>query len=139
MVFDIETNGLRDEATIIHSLCMLDSETGREYSCTDSVRPDRDNAHSGTPERMTLDAGIRLLFDQPTLCGHNAINFDIPVVERLSGRSYEGNVRDTLVLSRMLFGNLQELDEAKARSSKPYKVDPVVKTKNHWIFNSCEI
>lgn len=120
MVFDIETDGLRDEATKIHCLCMLDPETGREYSCTDSIQPDRENGDYEAPERMTLDVGIRLLFEQPEICGHNVINFDIPVIERLSGRSYEGKVRDTLVLSRMLFGNLQELDEAKARSSKPY-------------------
>ena len=49
MVFDVETDGLRDEATKIHCLCMLDPETGREYSCTDSIQPDRENGDYEAP------------------------------------------------------------------------------------------
>jgi DNA polymerase I-like protein with 3'-5' exonuclease and polymerase domains len=36
-----------------------------------------------------------------TLVGHNIINFDVPVLRRLTGMDWSFNLRDTLVLSRL--------------------------------------
>ena len=36
------------------------------------------------------------------LCGHNIIEFDIPVLEKLNMFKFEGRIVDTLVMSRTL-------------------------------------
>ena len=65
-VFDIETDGLLEEATKIHVLSWMD-ENG-VVQCTHD------------PFMMAL-----LLTQAETLVGHNIIRFDIPVVEKLLG------------------------------------------------------
>jgi len=39
--------------------------------------------------------------DVDTLVGHNIINFDVPILRRLTGMDWDFNLRDTLVLSRL--------------------------------------
>lgn len=83
MIFDIETNGLLDEATKIYcmSYCKGDKiETTTDYS---------DMLH--------------LLTTSDLVIGHNICRFDIPVLEKLLGFTYRGIKIDTLSLSWYLF------------------------------------
>jgi len=79
-VFDIETDGLLEEATKIHVLSWMD-ENGVVQ-------------HTHDPFMMAV------FFTQAkTLVGHNIIRFDIPVVEKLLGIKVKAKLVDTLALS----------------------------------------
>jgi DNA polymerase I-like protein with 3'-5' exonuclease and polymerase domains len=85
--FDIETDGL--EATKVHCICaMLDNDEPTVY-----------NFIGG--EANGLFRKWLASEDVDTLVGHNIINFDVPVLRRLTGMDWSFNLRDTLVLSRL--------------------------------------
>ena len=97
IIFDIETDGLLEEVTKIHCLVMQDTRTGVVWKFFG------DN----------LKEGIQILKESPQIGGHNVISFDIPVLEKLYGFHYEGEVFDTLVASRLIWSNLKEKDLIK--------------------------
>ena len=85
--FDIETDGLN--ATKVHCICaMLDNGESTVY-----------NFIGG--EANGLFRKWLASEDVDTLVGHNIINFDIPVLRRITGMDWSFNLRDTLVLSRL--------------------------------------
>ena len=85
--FDIETDGL--DATKIHCICaMLDTEEETVYNFLGE-------------QNVTQFEDWLLSEDVRTIIGHNIIGFDIPVMRMVGGFSYDTNVRDTLVLSRL--------------------------------------
>ena len=85
--FDIETDGL--DATKVHCICaMLDNDEPTVY-----------NFIGGEANGLFRDWLASENVD--TLVGHNIINFDVPVLRRLSGLDWSFNLRDTLVLSRL--------------------------------------
>jgi uncharacterized protein YprB with RNaseH-like and TPR domain len=75
ILFDIETNGLLDELDMLHSLVMLDIDTGDIVSCADQ--------EGYTP----IEVGIRTLMEADLLVGHNIQAFDIPAIEKVYGVS----------------------------------------------------
>ena len=79
-VFDIETDGLLEEATKIHVLSWMDENGVVQYTHDQFM--------------MAL-----LLTQAETLVGHNIIRFDIPVVEKLLGIKVKAKLVDTLALS----------------------------------------
>ena len=72
ILFDIETNGLLDELDKVHSLVMLDIDTGEMVSCADQ-------------EGYTHQVGLKMLQDADLLIGHNIQAFDIPVTKKYTG------------------------------------------------------
>jgi len=85
--FDIETDGLN--ATKVHCICaMLDNGESTVY-----------NFIGG--EANGLFRKWLASEDVDTLVGHNIINFDVPVLRRITGMDWDFNLRDTLVLSRL--------------------------------------
>ena len=80
IVFDIETDGLLEEATKIHVLSWMDKNGEVQYTHDQFM--------------MAL-----LLTQAETLIGHNIIRFDIPVVEKLLGIKVKAKLVDTLALS----------------------------------------
>ena len=80
VVFDIETDGLLEEATKIHVLSWMD-KNGVVH-------------HTHDQFQMAV-----LLTQAETLVGHNIIRFDIPVVEKLLGIKVKAKLVDTLALS----------------------------------------
>ena len=88
MVFDLETDGLLDECTQI-------------WCCGTGLTTKRAIA------RCSTDATLYLSFldDATTLIGHNIINFDLPVLEKIYGWKHAVHVKiiDTWVLSKMLY------------------------------------
>lgn len=80
-IWDIETNGLKP--SVIWCLCAI--KDGKMY----------------TLEMPTKEMVEELFADVTVHIGHNLINYDIPVVERLLNMSVKGKVVDTLVLSRL--------------------------------------
>ena len=96
VIFDIETDGLLDDARRVWCISCLDTKTEKIYSFT--------------PEN--IKEGLTFLQDCEELIGHNIIEFDLPILKRLYGfvPNVTTVVTDTLVQSRTLFPNLQELD-----------------------------
>jgi len=85
--FDIETDGLN--ATRVHCICaMLDNDEPTVYNFIGG------NIYGNFRDWLASE-------DVDTLVGHNIINFDVPILRRLSGFRWDFNLRDTLVLSRL--------------------------------------
>lgn len=84
LVFDLEANGLYDTATKIWCLCAEDIDTGEKYEWT------VDNTKKFPTE---------LLSSAKELIGHNILNYDIPLLKKLTGWCPDENTKifDTLV------------------------------------------
>jgi len=100
LIFDLETDGLLDTITKIHSLCIIDSDTGNYYRYTN----------------YEMKEGLKHLSKADTICGHNIIMFDLPALKKLYGFKFTGKVLDTIVMSRVIFSNLNNLDWAKSKT-----------------------
>ena len=99
-IFDIETDGLLDQLTRIHSLCILIKETGQVISCTDDH-----------PDYMSVEYGLGVLAKADVIVGHNIIKFDIPAIRKVYPEwTYGGRVFDTLVASQLIWSDMKERD-----------------------------
>ena len=109
LFFDIEANGLYYNVTKAH--CMVIKENG----IVTRYRPSE--VHEGV---LRL---LRAISEGSYICGHNIINYDIPTLEKLYPdfrvpRKLRKFVIDTLVLSRLLYGNIKETDMALLKTDK---------------------
>jgi hypothetical protein len=58
-----------------------------------------------------VEKGVRLLQDAYMIAGHNIISFDIPALQKIyPWFKPKGIVRDTLVMSRLIYTNLKDVD-----------------------------
>ena len=97
LVFDIETDGLYDQATKIH--CIVIHDVNRQL--TSSYGPDR------------IGDAIKHLHSADVLIGHNILFYDIPVIEKLTQAVFTARIIDTLICTRLIWPKelLYELDE----------------------------
>ena len=103
LLFDIETDGLLDTVSKVHCIVARDVDTNEEYVWTG------DECREGFSFLNTAD----------TLIGHNIMAFDIPVLEKLfSEKLTELNIRDTLVLARLIWPDRRDRDFKLFRSGK---------------------
>lgn len=108
IVFDIETDGLLD--TVSKFWC---------GHCYDSV----DEAYHGF---KSLDSFCHFLENKAnqgyTLVGHNVIKYDIPALKKLMGRDFDFDPRnvvlDTLVLGRLIYSNIKDIDIGLMKSGR---------------------
>jgi DNA polymerase-1 len=92
--FDIETNGLLEDMTRI--VCVSVSLNGNEPA---------------TYHGANIDNALELLSKATRLVGHNIIGFDLPAIRRIRpGFTVSGQIRDTLVMSRIGFSDLRDTD-----------------------------
>lgn len=99
LVFDLESNGLLDEATVIHSLCIGELDSGKVHSFADQEG------------YQPISKGIEMLQKADMIIAHNGICFDVPVIKKITGVDLSNvPIYDTLVASRVLFGNLYKDD-----------------------------
>lgn len=98
-VFDIETDGLLDQLTRVHSLVLRDVDTGEGISASSENLDIKDTL---AERLMTADQII----------GHNIIKFDIPAIQKVYPWFHvrKDQVLDTLVMSRLIWPNLAEID-----------------------------
>lgn len=98
-IFDLETDGLLDQATTCHILLIRDEHRSRTF-----------HAHLGT-----MGEGLRELAKYDLIVGHNITKFDLPVLQKLYGFEVPWQkTRDTLVLSRLIWPDLYEKDSKLA-------------------------
>ena len=111
LIFDIETDGLLDGTTRIHCMAIHDTATGKTIGFDPS----------------TIENGVRLLMDElaqgELICGHNIIAFDIPALSKVYpnfvvSREQREQIVDTLVLSRLIYSNLDTIDLGLMRSDR---------------------
>jgi len=95
LIFDIETNGLLDTLTKIHTMTIYDTNTRKytRYDKSDTIR------------------GVARLTKAQTICGHNIIGFDIPAILKLyPDWQIPEKVLDTLVWARLLYPDVYKSD-----------------------------
>lgn len=108
--FDIETDGLLDDATVIHSLVLQDVDTGFVFTCCDHPY---DPTNPGAIH-WSIEDGLYALMSADEIIGHNIIKFDIPAIQKLyPWWKPTGKVTDTLVISRLIWTDLAEEDRIK--------------------------
>ena len=81
IVFDLETNGLLNDATRIHCISLYSSETKKIDSFNDERYADnpKDLPMAG---HYSITTALSWLEGADYLVGHNIINFDIPVIKK---------------------------------------------------------
>ena len=96
LVFDIETNGLYDEATELFCVAIHDV-----------VRNETIGYGPGS-----IDRAINRLASATCLIGHNIIFYDLPVLKKLLDFESTAHVIDTLICTRLIWPKekLQEVD-----------------------------
>ncbi len=96
LIFDIETNGLYDEATELFCVAIHDVV--------------RNKTTGYGPE--SLDLAINHLRSATCLIGHNIIFYDLPVLKKLINFDTNAHVIDTLICTRLIWPKekLQEID-----------------------------
>ena len=95
-IFDLETDGLYKDVTKIHCLAFYDLENKE--------------LHSFPP--CSVYDGLLMLEEYDVIIGHNIINYDIPVIEKLHPHiKLTDNVVDTLIYSKLAYYNIHSIDE----------------------------
>lgn len=107
--FDLETNGLLDEVSVIHSLVIMVEATRQLHSFCDFA-PDGSRKDRAT-DPTTIADGLEMLSRAKKLIGHNIIGYDIPVLAKLHpALQLTDDQEDTMILSRFLFGDIRDMD-----------------------------
>ena len=111
LIFDLETNGLLNDVSTIHCLVIHDTETASTVAYNDA----------GTKDPIVR--GIQRLEDTGCVCGHNIIGYDIPVIQKLfTWFDWPAVVCDTLLLSRLLYPNLMDIDKKRQWKHMPLQL-----------------
>ena len=106
LIFDIETDGLLDSLSKIHSLVIIDAAKREEIiSCTDN-----------DPAGPSIKQGLELLSGAKEIAGHNIVNFDIPAIKKLYPQwNPPSCVLDTLVSVRLYWPDTKDKDFIRHR------------------------
>jgi DNA polymerase III epsilon subunit-like protein len=113
IVFDLETNGLLNDATRIHCISLHWGDLDEIHSFNDEKYADNaKDLPMGTNYSITTALGF--LEGADTIVGHNIIGFDIPVIQKFyPWFDPRGTVIDTLLLSKLYHQNLFDIDKSK--------------------------
>lgn len=111
--FDLESDGLEDKVTRIHHIVLnnLNKEEILRYV---------DKEHRNVYKQYDgyLEQALEKLSGASLIVGHNILGYDIPVIKKVLDPNFEpqGIVRDTLLISRLIWTNLKDIDFAKVKS-----------------------
>lgn len=103
-VFDIEANGLLRQATKIH--CIVFSDLKKQ------------EVVKFGPDEITK--ALDYLQSCDVLIGHNILEYDLPLIEKLHGIKFNGTKVDTLIMSRLLNPKRFLPPNAKDRKAGPH-------------------
>jgi DNA polymerase-1 len=108
IVFDVESDGLLDSLTKIHSLVLRDMDTeDLVVSCANQ------------PGYKSIEYGLSLLSEAERIYAHNGIGFDVHALAKVyPSWSYKGELFDTLVAARHRWAHIKETDFALLRKGK---------------------
>jgi hypothetical protein len=105
LAFDIEADGLVDDATKLHCIAIADLDNNK----VDAYGPHQ------------IDAALEHLRRADYVTGHNIHGYDLPLlVRRRNWTPTPGcTVMDTLVASRLILPNIDDLDDQAAAAGDP--------------------
>ena len=110
LLFDLESTGLLRQGSRIHCIVVRDGDTG-DTSVFDH-KPERD-----------LLQGVKQLEQADVLIGHNIIGYDIPLLkEQYPDFNPQGQVLDTLVLSRLFYPHISDRDFERRPDGMPQRL-----------------
>lgn len=119
LIWDIETDGLHHDVSVVHCINVIDRVTGQRMAFNGGMYKD------GTPCQRDGDVeqGLRLLESHPEIGGHNIINYDIPVVRKLyPWWNPVGRIRDSRVEAQVIWPEVKEWDHrALDKKSLPWE------------------
>ena len=108
IVTDIETNGLLNNVTKFWCAWIYDS-VKKEYKGYTNLKDYFNSVNN---------YGIKGY----TIVGHNFIKYDIPCLKKLMGRDFDFDpwvqVRDTLVMGRLIYSNVKDIDVGLMKSGR---------------------
>jgi DNA polymerase-1 len=110
LVLDIETDGLLAELTKVHSLVLRDIDAGTVYSCADQ------------PGYKSIASGLEMVQQAEQIVGHNIIAFDLRAIKKIYTSfklRKDCDIYDTLVVSRVLWPELDPVDRQKFAHIEP--------------------
>ena len=125
-MFDLETNGLLNNATRIHCISLYWQEDDRTESFNDEKYSTgefdiKEDAPMGS--NYSITTGISWLETADVLVGHNIIGFDIPIIKKLyPWFNPSGLIIDTLLLSRLYHPNLFDIDQRRNWKHMPLQL-----------------
>jgi len=114
IIFDLETNGLLNNATRIHCIAVNWYNDKRYESFNDEPYGDPKTIKEECPmaSNHSITTAISNLEVADYLIGHNIVGFDIPIIKRLYPYfNPTGIIIDTLLLSRLYHPNLLDIDK----------------------------
>ncbi len=87
----MESNGLLETVTKLHCSCFydIDKDVWEIFHSVDGIFPHQEL--------------FKFMDSLKTVSGHNYVGFDLPMLKKLYGYDYKGEVYDTLLMSRILF------------------------------------
>jgi len=115
IVFDLETNGLLNDATHIHCIALHYLET----NATDSYNDESPGKGMSSP----VVRAVQHLEMADYIIGHNIVGFDLPIIKSLYPFfTPTGTIIDTLLLSRLYHPNLLDIDKRHAWKHMPLQL-----------------
>jgi len=102
LLFDIEANGLLDTVSVVHCIHAYDTETGEWFRW----------------DKEEVKEGVGHLMAHPFLVGHNILKYDLPALRHVFGVEYKGKIRDTLLLGKLAWLDIWEIDRKLAAQGK---------------------
>ena len=120
-MFDLESNGLLNNASRIHCMAL-------HYCDTDATETYNDEKISTDAKYLpmgnhSITTAITSLETADTVVGHNIIGFDLPLIKRLYPFfTYPPVIVDTLLLSRLYHPNLYDIDKNQEWKDMPTKL-----------------
>lgn len=111
LIFDLESDGLLNDVTTIHCLCIHDLDEAETYTFNDQ----------GNKEPVVR--GVEMLQDAESIIGHNILGYDIPVLRKLyAWFDHPSLCIDTLLLSRLYHPNMLQVDKKREWKQMPLQL-----------------
>ncbi len=111
LLFDIEATGFLRCGSSIHCIVMRDLDEEDDAKVFDCQ-----------PERAVIQA-VKQLENADILTGHNIVHYDIPLVkEQFPDFDFQGQVLDTLVLSRLYYPSIADRDFERRPDGMPQRL-----------------
>lgn len=110
LLFDIETDGLYDNVSMIHCVAIKDLENGETYTFNDQGN------------QQPIARAITMLEDAEIVIGHNIINYDVPVIQKFYAWFKPARCIDTLLLSRLFHPDLLKVDQKRNWQHMPLQL-----------------
>ena len=112
LVFDCETNGLLHDVSTIHCIAIYEAEKKETFVF---------NNEGGDCPPIT--EALHWLSSADVIIGHNIIGYDLPVLRKTySWFEYNGDVIDTLTLSRHFHPNMMDIDKRRNVARMPLQL-----------------